>query len=360
MSPSPVQSTTVFALTTSGPLLVSKITPSTPPSPTTPLAKAWNSMRTPAWSSSSSATHLNSSGSNGTTYPVSSEGATAPPLCTSRSSSSLSTPAMTGWPGPWSLGSRLVTPSFSKTGRWVWNDIKGMTSAAVALPPRKPYRSTRITSAPARAAPSAAPMPDGPPPTTSTSVSAARPARRAGRVSSGMVAGFWSMGMSVHFLAWSGRRQAVEQVHEQGMVLARPFLQRRQSLADVFLDLGPEVPRVVDRGEQLAGADVVQGRCLHVQGLEQASHLGRIRQRHERYALQRGEDQEVQPHADAELEAAHDGHQLAGAVLALQYCRVLGVLHARHHGMAVLQVLVAALQRNENHIGVEALHHEVS
>ncbi len=34
----------------------------------------------------------------------------------------------------------------------LWNDISGITSAAVALPPRNPYRSTSTTSAPASAA----------------------------------------------------------------------------------------------------------------------------------------------------------------------------------------------------------------
>src|SRR2546421_10107189 len=59
--------------------------------------------------------------------------------------------------------------------------MSGITSAAVALPPKNPYRSASPPRAPACAAPSAAPRPAGPPPTTSTSVSAASSARRGGR-----------------------------------------------------------------------------------------------------------------------------------------------------------------------------------
>src|SRR5215208_3308683 len=50
--------------------------------------------------------------------------------------------------------------------------MNGPTSPAVALPPRKPNRSTRTVCAPLRPAATAAPMPAGPPPTTSTSASA--------------------------------------------------------------------------------------------------------------------------------------------------------------------------------------------
>jgi hypothetical protein len=32
----------------------------------------------------------------------------------------------------------LAPSARSNAARWVWNDISGMTSAAVALPPRKP------------------------------------------------------------------------------------------------------------------------------------------------------------------------------------------------------------------------------
>lgn len=45
---------------------------------------------------------------------------------------------MIGSPGPWSVGSSVVAPFFSGVGTEVWNDMSGMTSAAVALPPRNP------------------------------------------------------------------------------------------------------------------------------------------------------------------------------------------------------------------------------
>ena len=137
-SASPVQSTVTLARIASGPDLVSNTTPFTLPSPRTPLAKAWNRNCTPASSRRSSATSLNHSGSKGTTYPVASEGGIAPPTRTMRSSSFASTPATTGSPGPWSVGRSVVTPRFSGTCICVWNDISGITSAAVALPPRKP------------------------------------------------------------------------------------------------------------------------------------------------------------------------------------------------------------------------------
>jgi len=45
---------------------------------------------------------------------------------------------MMGSPGPWSVGRSVAAPLFSLVGCAVWNDISGMTSAAVAFPPRKP------------------------------------------------------------------------------------------------------------------------------------------------------------------------------------------------------------------------------
>src|SRR5581483_12406795 len=54
------------------------------------------------------------------------------------------------------------------------------TEAAVKLPPRNPWRSSRHTRAPRRAAASAAPSPAGPPPATHTSTSAMTSAARLG------------------------------------------------------------------------------------------------------------------------------------------------------------------------------------
>src|SRR3954449_9701732 len=98
-------------------------------------------------------------------------------------------PATTGSPSPWSVGNSPTSPSRGGCGRRVWKDIQGITRAAVALPPRNPYRSTRTTPAPASAAASAAPRPAGPPPTTRTSASAACSAERGGRVSRVAVSG---------------------------------------------------------------------------------------------------------------------------------------------------------------------------
>src|SRR5689334_10760287 len=86
-----------------------------------------------------------------------------------------------------------------------------MTSAAVALPPRKPYRSASTTRAPASAAPSAAPRPAGPPPTTSTSASAASCARRGG---SSIIAGF--SGRASGGIATAGLRR-----QRRGLLAAR-------------------------------------------------------------------------------------------------------------------------------------------
>src|SRR4051794_30545174 len=182
MSPSPVQSTVTRAVTTTGPDLFSNTTSPARPGVRNPLAKACSTYRTPAPSSRSRATCLKTSGSKGTVYPVSGDGSNAPSACTSRSMTSMCLPATTGSPSPWSVGNRLTSPSLGGCGRRVWKDIHDITSAAVALPPRNPYRSTRTTSAPASAAASAAPMPAGPPPTTSTSASAACNAERGGNI----------------------------------------------------------------------------------------------------------------------------------------------------------------------------------
>src|SRR5439155_8179017 len=130
---------------------------------------------------------------------------------------------MIGSPGPWSVGSSVVAPFFSLVGCAVWNDMSGMTSAAVAFPPKNPYRSASTTRAPACAAPSAAPSPAGPPPTTSTSVSAASSARRGGRSI--------RLGSSGRFN--DGKRFAFVQELERDLHrLARALLQRGHRLGE--------------------------------------------------------------------------------------------------------------------------------
>ena len=82
----------------------------------------------------------------------------------SRSSSSAPMPAMTGVP------SQSVIRSIQ------------ITSPPAERPPRSPYRSTRVTRWPSRRAATAAAVPAGPPPTTSTSVSSCTGISRAGSV----------------------------------------------------------------------------------------------------------------------------------------------------------------------------------
>ena len=60
-------------------------------------------------------------------------------------------------------------PSLSTVFSWRYQ-AKPSTPTAVILPPKQPYRSRRVTSTPARAAPMAAASPPGPDPTTRTSV----------------------------------------------------------------------------------------------------------------------------------------------------------------------------------------------
>src|SRR5882762_10075602 len=246
----------------SGPDLVSNTAPSTRSRPSTPLAKAWNTNCTPASSSSSSAISLNHSGSNGTTYPVASEGSMAPPALTSFSSKSLRAPAMIGSPGPWSVGSSVVAPFLSFVGCAVWKDMSGMTSAAVALPPRKPYRSASTTRAPACAAPSAAPSPAGPPPTTSTSVSAASNARRGGSSI--------RFGSSGRFREGIAALARVQQLQNDLVGLARALLQRRHRLQQRRAQLAPVVPRFVEVRAQPPRVHEVQRRGRQLEILEEA------------------------------------------------------------------------------------------
>src|SRR3954454_24892333 len=365
-SPSPVQSTVTRAVTTTGPDLVSNTTSPARPGVRTPLAKACSMYRTPAPSSRSRATCLKTSGSKGTVYPVSGDGSNAPSACTSRSMTSMCLPATTGSPSPWSVGNRLTSPSWGGCGRRVWKDIHGITRAAVALPPRNPYRSTRTTSAPASAAASAAPMPAGPPPTTRTSASAACNAERGGNVNRSPATGRVNGGTLDSLLLdgpacdrgyhWRRRpRQDIEDVPQRG---GRPGLEP--------LDPGPYpsgvrvalVPEPVDGRQQRShGVPVEAARRLDAQCLREVGDLAGVGQRQERHSGESGEDQEVQPHADREVHVLHQNKDVAGPVRAVEAPRAGGSRHAGQHGMTLADV--TALHGDEHHLAAVAVHREV-
>src|SRR4029077_17839004 len=164
--------------------------------------------------------------------------------------------------------------------------MSGITSAAVALPPRNAWRSTRITFAPASAAPMAAPSPAGPPPTTSTSHSAATVAVRGARV---MVVG--SRGRSSGGIASASRcasglhlptRPVVLQDLEGDLVGAPGArLDLGHRLLEPGLQVAPQVPPAIDVGDELARVDLLERRHGDLEILEEARHLARVRPGHE-------------------------------------------------------------------------------
>src|SRR6266545_4513297 len=229
----------------------------------------------------------------------------APPASTRRSTRTRSAPRTTGSPRPWSGGINGSTAAGRGSSRCVWNDINGITSAAVALPPRKPYRSTRTTSAPAPAAPSAAPSPAGPPPTTSTSHRAAtvavlggsttrRPSR--GRVSGGIAS---ARGFLRGPVAGSALVALGEQVHRDLVGAARSILEARQPSVETYLEHLAKVPAAVDVRDEAASVHLRERRALHLEVIEEPHHLARVRQCYEGDAAQR--------------------EHLAGGVLALEH-----------------------------------------
>src|SRR5262245_48085318 len=167
-----------------------------------------------------------------------------------------------------------------------------------------------MTRAPASDAPTAAPRPAGPPPTTSTSVSPASVARRGGRSTPAPLSGRFSEGT---LLLLSG-----EKLDGEAVGLLRPLLQRRQRLGDARAHRAAAVPGFVEVRDQPARVDQVERRRGQLERFEKAADLPRIRKRDERRALDGGEDQEMQPHAEREVELAHQGQQLRRGVLALE------------------------------------------
>src|SRR5512138_3217351 len=102
-----------------------------------------------------------------------------------------------------------------------------------------------MTRAPDCAAPTAAPRPAGPPPTTSTSVSPASVARRGGRSIAAPLSGRFSEG-TLGFL--SG-----EKLERELVGLPRALLQRGQRLADARAHRAAAVPGLVEVRDQPAG-----------------------------------------------------------------------------------------------------------
>src|SRR5262245_34763188 len=150
-----------------------------------------------------------------------------------------------------------------------------------------------MTRAPAWTAPSAAPMPAGPPPTTSTSASPASSA--------------WRRGSSMH-AASSGRLNvgmlllAGEKRERQPVRLARALLQRGEFLRDMGAHRAAAVPALVEIRDYAPGVDQVERRRRQVERFQKAAHLARVRQRDERRPRDRGQGEEVQPHAEREIE----------------------------------------------------------
>src|SRR6185436_16482403 len=109
-----------------------------------------------------------------------------------------------------------------------------------------------MTRAPASAAPTAAPRPAGPPPTTSTSVSPASVARRGGRSTAAPLSGRFREGTLLLLSS--------DQLEEQAVRFLRALLQRRQRLGDLGAHRAPAVPRFVQVGDQPSGVDEVERR----------------------------------------------------------------------------------------------------
>src|SRR5262245_66332680 len=109
-----------------------------------------------------------------------------------------------------------------------------------------------MTRAPASDAPTAAPRPAGPPPTTSTSVSPASVARRGGRSTPAPLSGRFSEG-TLGFL--SG-----EKLDREAIRLLRPLLQRRQRLGDACPHRALAVPRLVEVSDHPARVHQVERR----------------------------------------------------------------------------------------------------
>ena len=89
------------------------------------------------------------------------------------------------------------------------------------------------------------------------------------------------------------------------MRLFRALLQRGQRLGDLRTHRAAPVPGLVEIGDQPSGVHQVERRRGQPERLEEAAHLAGVGQRDEGRALDGGEDEEVQPHPEREVELAH-------------------------------------------------------
>src|SRR5687767_6642942 len=140
----------------------------------------------------------------------------------------------------------------------------------------------------------AAPRPAGPPPTTRTSVSPPSSAWRGGSGSRTVWSGRFSAG--------KGQLFPVDELEQDAVRLLRALLQGRNVLRELRLDRAHLVPRLVDIGHKAARVDELHRRRRDLQLLQKATYLPGVGKRHERHPAQGGEDQEMQPHADHEVE----------------------------------------------------------
>jgi hypothetical protein len=116
---------------------------------------------------------------------------------------------------------------------------------------------------------------------------------------------------------------------------------------------------VVDVGQQWTHREILERQCGYTQLVDQAFHLGGVRQRDERNAGQCGEDQEVEPHADGELHVRHEPEHLPRRVLPAQDSGLVGGRHPGDDPVGVLEIAVVALHRDEHDRGLHAVDQEV-
>src|SRR5690606_15626124 len=110
--------------------------------------------------------------------------------------------------------------------------------------------------------------------------------------------------------------------------LSGPPADSRKASPNGGAKLLPRVPLVIDPGNQLADPRVSERGALQAEVLEQAGDLWRRRKGCERDPPHGREDQEVQAHADAKVEVAHEVEHLARRVTAAHDFDLLRVPHA--------------------------------